>query len=65
MKLMSNAWSRASRADSRDIRHMVATRFQEGCYQAGKAAVRPPQPSVGGVFLFKTLTSILDLGSND
>ena len=40
MKLISNAWSRVSRAASKDIRYIVAITLQEGWYGASKAAVR-------------------------
>ena len=39
-KLISNVWSTASRAASKDIRHVGATRLQEGWYRVSKAAVR-------------------------
>ena len=39
-KLISNAWSMASRATSKDIRHIVATRLQERWYGVSKTAVR-------------------------
>ena len=39
MKLISNAWSTAGRAASKDIRHVVATRLQ-GWYGVCKAEVR-------------------------
>lgn len=40
MKLKSNAWSKASRAASKNIRDVVATRLQEGWYGVSKAALR-------------------------
>ena len=47
-KLISNAWSTASRAASKDIRHVVATRLQEGWYGGSKAAVRHIAASSAG-----------------
>lgn len=57
MKLKSNAWSKASRAASKDIRHSVAIRRQEGWYGASRAAVR--HIAALTISLVKTLTSII------
>ena len=62
MKLISNAWSRVCRAASKDIRHIAATRLQEGWYVASKAADRHLvtfPAGGGGCFLVKTLTSVV------
>ena len=51
-KLISNAWSTASRAASKGIRHVVAARLQEGWHGTSKAAVRhAAASSAGGLFL--------------
>ena len=38
MKLINNAWSVVSRAASKDLRHIVSIRLQEGWYVASEAA---------------------------
>ena len=53
VKLRSNAWSRVSRAASKDIRHVVATRLQEGWYVVSISADRHVAVfSAGGGVLF-------------
>lgn len=63
VKPINNAWSTVSRAASKDIRHVVATRLQEGWYGVSKAALRHvAASSTGGGWLFLWLKLLLQDG---